>query len=153
MQKFLLAIPLLLLFGCASQVPQENIPINTTTALMANNSLQTKPVPPLLPNASQDSSNNSSSLPTVEYYFSPLCGFCERIRPTVDGFEANYSNRVAFEWINVLTNEGFARFDAMANRTNLSQRVVPLIVYNSTVLLGVDEINQSLNALLLNLSG
>jgi len=150
MKTALFCIVALLVFGCSSQ-PQDSSPANADAAesghyvdyamQQANNS--TAPVPPA-------EMQNDSRL-VVDYFYSEECGACRQIAPVVDAIESRHNLTARFARHSVLTTEGFLLFGNFTEKYNVS-RLVPVAFVGNVSLVGIFEINSSLESLIMNSS-
>jgi len=102
-----------------------------------------------------NNSTAASSFADVTYFYSPACHFCEKVSPLVARMQSRFNNSISWQRVDVNTVEGFAAFESMLLRLNLSNasRVVPFVVVGNHALIGEPDINCSLEGLLYDYSG
>lgn len=89
----------------------------------------------------------------VYYFFSPTCPACKALQPEVDRLKAKYGN---IEWVeyDITTENGAYAYQAFAVQHNLSstQRLVPQILVNGTIITDRFNINKSIEGIISSFS-
>jgi glutaredoxin len=88
---------------------------------------------------------------TVTFYYSPYCPYSSRLRPILDSLKEKYENdSVAWAYVDVTTEEGFAAFDSMLREKGLSAayRAVPFVTIGKEKFIGIGETSTKIEAYL-----
>ena len=173
MRFFILALMLVVLFGCAAQqtVKKEDTVIKPATNQAETPVNQTpknsEPVnvtyqPEVPTNVTNDSKKTNTSMQpepdlskyqlVVYYFYNPNCTACKAIAPEIDKLQSKYNGTVYFVKNSILEKSGMTEFNKFAAQYKLSNnnRVVPLIYVKDQVLAGRFDINASLDSLIQN---
>lgn len=170
MQKYVLLILLLVLFGCTQNADIKDTgpnPVNMANIEPANMTDITEDdnTMPDIENIGLNITMNDSELDSeiealgdnrqdIYFFYSTQCFASHAIMPKIDELDARYNKTVNMVRYNILSQKGFDRYNEFAIEHNLSQkdRVVPLIYADGIKLVGMFQINESLGTILENLS-
>jgi thiol-disulfide isomerase/thioredoxin len=166
---FFLSVTILLL-GCAARAPVEGTPGNAHQPEPTANS-DSAPPPPSTANLSfsRDASDvmNTETKPftpprfdftnvttsddrlIVNYFYSKYCSACQALRPEIDRLEGEYA-KVEWREYDITTQNGTYAYQQYANEAGLnqSQRLVPQVLVNGTVITDRFNINSSLEGII-----
>lgn len=112
----------------------------------------------IITNITNATSNNSQNLTSknktgyleVDYFYSPVCPFCNAINSKIDQLEQKYENSTSFVRYSVFNQNDLDTYNNFTATYNVSERVVPLVFVNGTYLSGMFEINSTLEELIVN---
>ncbi|MDO8553460.1 MAG: thioredoxin family protein [Candidatus Micrarchaeota archaeon] len=168
MKKYIALLCLLLLFGC-SQKTQE-LEVNTTminstiaSSIKINSTDLTEVTNLTYIEELNDTSIDDKKLEDmllsitdqrteIGFFYSPICFACNAIKPKVEELEKKYNSSIKIIRYNVLDNKDLEKYNEFQIKYNLSQenRVVPIIYWEEIRLIGMVQVNTSLESLMIN---
>lgn len=88
----------------------------------------------------------------IYLFYSPLCFASNAITPKIEELEKKYNNSIKIVRYNVLENNSFETYNEFQIKYNLTKddRVVPIIYWENVRLIGMIQINRSLESLMIN---